>query len=292
MSYRVRKFVRRNRATVAVAAALVLAMIVGIGGLAVGLRQARAAEAEQRRLASANAALAEREARSAAEARRARDLAQSFRRFIASDVFGTVTPQIAAGREVTVRESLDAATDRLLADASWSDVQVVLANDMARLHVEIGDTVRAAALLERAIPALDATLGPHSFERAMAEYHLASLLAIKQDWWGGIAHADRAVELLVGDEPDTVAARAEAMRVAAFYDFHVRGLPEARLRLETATRTFEPIADLYPSDFVLTLALLSQIQTLSGDHDNALRNLDHAEAMLDKLPAIHASASS
>ncbi len=105
-AYRIRKYVQRHRAFVGAAAAVAIALVAGAIGTTAGWLRARAAE----RVAAAEAA----------EARRQTAIATATYTFLAEDLLMAVAPTGGAGRgrNVTMREVLDAAAERLQRDTA------------------------------------------------------------------------------------------------------------------------------------------------------------------------------
>jgi tetratricopeptide (TPR) repeat protein/tRNA A-37 threonylcarbamoyl transferase component Bud32 len=105
-AYRVRKYVQRHRALAGAAAAVTIALVCGAIGTTWGWVRARAAE----RVATAEAD----------EARRQAAIATATYSFLAEDLLMAVAPTGGAGRgrNVTMREVLDAAADRLQRDTA------------------------------------------------------------------------------------------------------------------------------------------------------------------------------
>ena len=92
VGYRARKFVRRNKGPVAAATAVLVVLVAGIVGTSVGFVRAE----RQRRDAVA-----------------ARDSAEAVNQFLTKDVIGSADPAVMRGRELTVREALDNAAQRI-----------------------------------------------------------------------------------------------------------------------------------------------------------------------------------
>ncbi len=124
-TYRVRKFVRRNKGKVAAGAVVAIALALGVVGTSIGMVnasrereeavRARAGEAEQRRVAEARLAEAE-----------------ATVKFL-DDMLGAADP-MASGKDVTVRQVLDQATRTI--GPQFADRPAVA----ARLHATIGRT--------------------------------------------------------------------------------------------------------------------------------------------------------
>ena len=141
-AYRVRKYVQRHRAFVGAAAAVALAMVGGAIGTTWGLIRARAAE----RVATAEAE----------EARRQAAIATATYTFLAEDLLMAAVPTGRAGhgRTVTVREVLDAASDRLQRDTATGGRFAASPLVEAYLRSAIGITYANLGLHDAAEPHL------------------------------------------------------------------------------------------------------------------------------------------
>ena len=100
--YRARKFLRRHRTPVAVAALVVLLLIAGIAGTTFGLLEARRQRDEvARQRDEAN--------HQKQKALDANENTKAVNDYLTHDVLGSADPAIAQGRELTVKEALDNA---------------------------------------------------------------------------------------------------------------------------------------------------------------------------------------
>ena len=140
-TYRLRKFLRRNKTGVAASAAMVFLLVAGIA--ATTWQAIRATRAEH----EARAAL--RQAKDAA------DEAREVNRFLTDDLLAAASPEVTRGREMTVREALDRA--------AASIAQSFLDRPMteAAVRAALADTYDALGLF------------PHSLEHAQAALDLA-----------------------------------------------------------------------------------------------------------------------
>lgn len=128
-AYRMRKFIRRNRAPFIAGCGIVAALLAG---LITTLRQyARTEIARQEAVQGQRYAL---EMQHAAESRRAE--AESITRFLIES-FRAVDPSLARGRELTAKELLDQAAHKLTGAFSTQPLAE------ARLHSIVGSTYRA-----------------------------------------------------------------------------------------------------------------------------------------------------
>jgi eukaryotic-like serine/threonine-protein kinase len=129
-SYRLGKFVRRNRAPVGAALVAVFALLAGAAAATAGFVQARA---EQRR-AEASAATA-----------------QQVSDFLV-DIFRVSNPDEARGDAITAREVLDRGADRIRGDlAGQPTVQARLMRVIGTVYQQLGLYDEAAPLLEEAV---------------------------------------------------------------------------------------------------------------------------------------------
>lgn len=139
-AYRLRKFIRRNRFTVAAASAVCAALVIGAVGMT--WQAIRATRAER---AARQAQKVAEEQRAAAESNAATITAVND---FLSQMLGAVDPAYAQGREVTVRE--------VLAQAARNIEQGLKGQPAveARLRLTIGRTYRALGKSEEALPHL------------------------------------------------------------------------------------------------------------------------------------------
>ena len=136
-AYRLRKFIRRNRALVTGVAAVLVVMVAGtIISAAFAIKAARArAEAVAARY----------------EAERQAQTSQAVSDFLREDLLASVDPYVAQGREVTVRSFLDAASEKLEGKFEQEPlVEASIRHTLGTTYRNIGDFGPAEKLLERA----------------------------------------------------------------------------------------------------------------------------------------------
>ncbi len=142
-TYRFRKFVRRNSGLLAASAAILLALIAGLAGTLAGLvRAQRESEYAQTQVA----------------------ISQAVIEFLNEDLLAAVAPDI-RGRDVTMREVLDAAAERI--EGRFGDQPLAEASvraSIGRTYVALGRLDDASPHLERALELREATLGLESAE--------------------------------------------------------------------------------------------------------------------------------
>jgi serine/threonine protein kinase len=163
-TYRFRKFVRRHRVGVFAGTAVALALLAGMTAATWGLFRALRAEDK-----------AEQEA---AQSEAVNDFLQ--------DMLSSVSPEQAQGREVTVREVLDEASERMGGSSLAEQPEVE-----AAVRNTIGSTYRALGLYDAAEPHLRAALetrrrlfGPNSEKVGESLHSLGNLLWDESDYAG------------------------------------------------------------------------------------------------------------
>jgi len=156
LAYRSRKFVRRHRAAVLAAAAV----LVLVAGFLVSLI------VQGRRLA------------------RERDKASSALAFLV-DTFEQADPFHTRGEHLTAREILDRGAGRVSRElAGQPDVQAALMDAIGRVNLGLGRVDRAAPLLEGALAVRRRSLGPRSLEVAQSLDHVADARFQRSDFKG------------------------------------------------------------------------------------------------------------
>jgi len=161
--YWVKKFARRNRALVSGIAA-VLAVLLGavVVSTLFALAQARArVEAEN----------------SGREARRQAHIAKAVTEFLNNDLFSSIDPVRARGHDVTVREILDKASDKI--EDQFKDEPLVEASirmTLAQTYLSLGEYEEAEPHFRRALELNRASLDPNDPNVAISMSNLAQLL--------------------------------------------------------------------------------------------------------------------
>ena len=143
-SYRLSRFVKRNRAAVVAAGVVVAGLMTGLSVAAIGFASARRAEA-----------------RAVQEAESSRRVADFL-----TKLFRVSDPSEARGNSVTAREILDRGAERIRGDlAADPVVQAQLMHTMGSVYREMGLFGQAQPLLEQALSLQGAHLGPENPER-------------------------------------------------------------------------------------------------------------------------------
>ena len=141
--YRLQKFIRRNKATVAAIAAVTVALVVGTAATTVGLVRATRAEAHAK-----------------AEAATARQVSD----FLIG-LFKVSDPSEARGNQVRAREILDSGAAKVEADLTSEPlVQARLMHTMGDVYREMGLYPESARLLQRSLNARERLLGGEAAE--------------------------------------------------------------------------------------------------------------------------------
>jgi serine/threonine protein kinase/Tfp pilus assembly protein PilF len=130
-AYQVRKFLRRHRATVVAVGVVLLALVLGTIGTAVGFVRA---ERQRREAVALSDSLAE------------------VNQFLTQDVIGSADPAVQRGRELTVREALDNAARRI--ERKFTDRPLVEAN----VRSSVAGAYESLGLADLALPHAQAAL--------------------------------------------------------------------------------------------------------------------------------------
>ncbi len=182
-SYRIGKFVRRNRVAVAAASLVGAAILLGLGGTTWGLWRALRAEREAR--------VAE------AEARREASKTEAVNSFL-QDMLASAQPEQAQGREITVRELIDRAAKDLKSESAPEKREIE-----AALRNTIGVTYQSLGLFDAADPHLRTALairselfGPQSADVAVSKHNMGTLLWAKSDLQGAERELRESLDVL------------------------------------------------------------------------------------------------
>ncbi len=169
-AYRARKLFRRHRASFLAAGLVVLALVAGVVGTSWALLRAVRAE----RLAAAEAT----------EARRQAAIAEAVNDFLNVDLLAAVAPsaQKGRGKDVTMREVLAVAAERLEADSKQGGrfaaeplVEADIRNAVGYAYRELGDYPAAEPHLARTLELRRKALGEEHRRTLHATYQLSLL---------------------------------------------------------------------------------------------------------------------
>ncbi|MEL6443338.1 MAG: serine/threonine-protein kinase [Bacteroidota bacterium] len=199
LGYRARKFVRRNRVGVGALAAVVLALLVGLGA---ALWQARIAAAERDR--------------AQLEAETSQQVTDFFVRLLEAE-----DPRSAQGDTVTVRQVLDAGVERIATDlADQPGVQARLYLTTGEVYRSLGDMDRARDLLERGLSLADSVFTDDALALAEAQDRTAR-------WFfnaGSLVTADSLAQAALASAQQ--AYRGDHQRIAELLDLRAGILRE------------------------------------------------------------------
>ncbi len=194
--YRARKLFRRHRAALLASAAIALALVAGVIGTSWGLLRARA---------------------EAGEARRQAAIAEAVNEFLNDDVLAAAAPSArkGQGKDVTVREVLAAAAERLDEDAKPGGrfareplVEASVRSTIGETYYRLGEYPAAEPHLQRALELRRATLGDDDLQTLLAMNRLGIL-----EWsWNHLAEAEtlihdayqRGLKRLGPDDPNVL----------------------------------------------------------------------------------------
>ena len=232
-SYRVRKFVRRNRKAVLAASVALLAIILGALGATVGM--IRAAHAEQRATAARDAALAAEQA-----AKESEEDTQAFSRFLVDDVLSTARPtgwQGGLGIDVTVRRALDEAAKKLGDQFQGRPrAEAVARVDVGQTYLLLGERALAEPHFRRALELRRRSLGLDHKDTLATQRRLGVLLAQLDRREESVPLLEKTLEqcrtLLGPDHVETLYSIGELA-----YGYHLAGrTSEALTTFENAVR--------------------------------------------------------
>jgi serine/threonine protein kinase len=155
--YRLGKLVRRNRATFAGAAGIVLALIAGLAIASYGMVQARRerdqkqealqSEARQRQVAQENAQTADEQRKLA---QRAAARSGAIQDFFLRRMLGSIDPDVSGGESLTVREVMDRAAESA-GQTQDPEVEASLRQQIGAIYHSLGLHKEARPQLERSI---------------------------------------------------------------------------------------------------------------------------------------------
>ncbi len=278
-SYRLKKFVRRNRGAVVAASLVFLSLLAGIAGTTVGLiaanraRLAETARAEGERLAKLEAQSQTGRAERAAQAERAalenetaeRKYAQAIASFVTDDFLAltSIEGQLRFGgrqgsglsKDTTLRELLNRAATKL---EERHDLDPRIEADLRWMIGEnlrgIGEYARSVAFLERCVALREKALGAEHADTLNAQQSLAVAYKTAGDPAKAIALYTRVRDLWMKtkgpDHPDTLTALAN---MATAY--------QSAGDLRQAVALLEQVRD-------------AEAKTLGADHPSALVTLN------------------
>ena len=261
-SYRMAKFLRRHRWGVSSAAAIVLALSVGVVGTSVGLIRARSEAARANHEANA--------------ARQVTD-------FLV-DTFSVPAPRNSLGEPPSAREILDHGAQRLREElADQPDLRSRLLRTVGETYSELGFYEQAESLLREAM-SLHELHGASDLERALVLRNVADVLGSKdQSLAEARRYAEEALQFHEKVEPALPLELAQSLHVlsAILVDLAEYEAAQAALERSLTIRTREVGDD---HDLVAsTLHDLGRLARLRGNHETALATLERAAEIWQAL---------
>jgi len=206
-TYRMRKFVRRNRVGVATATVIVLALAAGVvvasGGMLMAMQERDRADAA-----------AQAEAAARVEAQLQADRASAVNEFLTDDLLGAVDPTRTQDREITMREVVDDASRRIatrLKDQPYTAATVE--RTLGDIYTRLGVFPSAEAHYRHAQDLLLQAPGDHERDQLAIRSDLLQLQFYAGDYDQGIldAQSELAVMLDTLGEEDIVTVNTMAL---------------------------------------------------------------------------------
>jgi serine/threonine protein kinase/Tfp pilus assembly protein PilF len=288
--YQVRKFAKRHKAIVGGTAAVMVVLVAGIIGISqqyfraerqrIDAVKARA-EAEQRRSeselardAAEQARLAEADQRARAErnaehARREEAKVRQVNGFL-HDMLRRARPAVALGRQMTVRDVLDAAAAQLgqSAEAMEAEVEAEIRTTIGMTYLGLGFPARAQPHLERALE-LRRSIDDQPGRLGQAISNLAEL-RLKQ---GGFPEAESLIKEAL-DVFTTVYGEGSPQLLATMHNFaglqeDLGRVDEAETMLREVVRLRRQAQESAPLELAAALKALGAIRFDRGDLDEA-----------------------
>jgi serine/threonine protein kinase len=250
--YRAVKFARRHRGLLVAASAVLLALIVGLAGTAVGLVRARH-EAERARTQAA--------------------IAQAVNDFLNDDLLAAVAPG-AQGRDVTMQEALDVAAGNLEGRfGGQPEVEAAVRLTIGDTYMQLGRLDDAGSHIARAAALLEEFAGAEDPSTLNALHALGELR-----YYQGQPEEAQALLLRTFEGRRRVLGENHALTLSAQSD--LGAVAHDRGRLDDAERYYRGALDrsraVAGDDDPQTLTMLHNLAALMRDRVQ----LDEAEAIL------------
>jgi serine/threonine protein kinase len=229
MSYRVRKFVRRNKVPVVAAALILLALVAGTAGTTWGMVSAKRSKRD-----AVNAAEGMRTAKEEAESRDAQK--EAVLNFIDNKILTAPRPKgYGLGRDVSLRKAVEQALPYLDEEfASMPTVEARLRLTLARSFEQLGDPKVACEQAQRALELNTKHLGPEHPSTLASMLRLASTYLALGRFTESLKLNEETLALrkakLGPEHPDTLLSM---LNLANSYWALGRGVEALKLREET-----------------------------------------------------------
>ncbi len=151
--YQLRMIARRHRVALVAASAVLASLVVGLASTTIFLLDARRARADAEHQAA---------------------IAEGVNRFLNHDLLGAVVPERSGGREVTVREVVDLAAEKI--EEGFDGPPVVEAEvclSLGNAYFSLGEYTKATQMLSRALEIRRSVLGTENPETLRSAIELA-----------------------------------------------------------------------------------------------------------------------
>ena len=256
-AYRANKFIRRNRAAVAVAVIGLLGLLL-TSGLALWQARAKAGEAVRAQVALQRS--------------------EAIRSFIES-IFLDADPSQAKGTDTTAGELLEAARSRVAEDfIDQPDIAATMLNQIGGIYVSLGKDDQARVLLREAL--------------AMNARSTHPSLSVEASAGGRLAHYDyldgktqRALKTLddivarLRTQPDMVAELSKVLQIKSSILFSADRSEEGLVASAESASVLAAHTDTLASEYAYALAGYADASAAENDGETALQAVERALAL-------------
>lgn len=262
VSYRLGRFVRRHALATAAAAAVLFALVAGLGGTTVGMVRARAAEKKAQREAETSKRVTN----------------------LLIDIFRISDPSVARGNSVTAREILDRGAAKIRSQlADQPRVGARLEEVLSRVYNGLGLYGEAVKHMRTAVDDRRKGFG--------AEDRLATFLEVDLAWFQmesghsktGLRTMDEVMKTVERTFPDDKELRGGTLFIRGALLRNLGRYEEARQSLGTALDLREQV---YGDEDVRVAWALEQVGWLdyrTGHLESSLKRYERATALMEKL---------
>jgi len=254
-TYRIKKFVRRNRSGVVAAALLATAVLMGIVGTTIGMVRAQNAQKVAK-----------------TEAETARQVSD----FMVG-LFDVSDPSEARGNTITAREILDRGVQKIeggLADQPAT--QAKLLNTMGRVYKELGLYTAARPLLEKSLSTMQLIDNGPGQEEAVVLDDLGGLLRVSGDFEGARIHLERALAIREQELGPDHAEVAHSLNSYANLLWQIGETDQAREYYLRALAIREATFGKTDPEVAVTLNNLGGLAMQAGEYEDAQRYFQRA----------------
>jgi len=253
VGYRARKFVKRHRTGVIAAAMFVVALLIGVAGLASGLVRARTAEQQ--------AVVALEQATQSSE-----ELGEVVDFML--ELFEVTSPEDGSGQDLTAREILDRGAKRLRTDLrDRPRTRAELLGTVGGLYQKIALYDRAAEYMNDRLEILRSEYGESSREVAEALLELAGLEQDRANFAAAETAAQSALEILrqhhTGDHIDV----ADALHAVALSLTRAGNSTAADAPSREALNMVRRLPDVDPATLESHVRIRATILSDNGEYD-------------------------